>query len=186
VERGSCRLEGENEGRYDEFNNLDMFPFVCIHAFGSESFQLWVLPQPDKRTYGFLHTFAPSNMVFMRGDFVHAGAVGTHPRGHMEFFPRVDAGWNRKKSWWNFKSQGPLPTYLFQRPTFPFGFPTASAPDPITGDIFLTYPPALTKSLCVPLTKAQCELERLPHVPEAKVYTRRRKQACNEVQGQCW
>jgi hypothetical protein len=57
-----------DQGKYDEFNNLDLFPFVCLHAFGKESFELWVLPQPDKRTYGFLHTFAPSNMVFMRGD----------------------------------------------------------------------------------------------------------------------
>jgi hypothetical protein len=45
-----------DQGRYNEFIHLDVFPFVAIHAFGEESFKLWVLPQPDKRTFGFLHT----------------------------------------------------------------------------------------------------------------------------------
>jgi hypothetical protein len=175
-----------DQGRYDEFNNLDLFPFVALHAFGVEEFQLWVLPQPDKRTYGFLHTFAPKNMVFLRGDFVHAGAIGTSPRGHMEFFPRESAGWNRTKSWWNFKSAGPIPTFLFQRPTFPFGFPHASTPDPVTGDVTITYPPGLSKRLTLPLTAAQCLKEGLIHRPEPKEYARRRKEACNEVQRQCW
>jgi hypothetical protein len=175
-----------DQGRYDEYNNLDLFPFVALHAFGQESFKLWVLPQPDKRTYGFLHTFSPKNTVFMRGDFVHAGRVGTNPRGLMEFFPREEAGWNRTKSWWNYKSKGHLLTYLFQRPTFPFAFPNASTPDPITGDIFITYPPELTKRLSVPLTKAQCRSEGLQHFTEPKENVRRRKLACNEVQGQCW
>jgi len=175
-----------DQGIYDEYNNLDLFPFVALHSFGHESFQLWVLPQPDKRTYGFLHTFSPKNMVFMRGDFVHAGGVGTNPRGHMEFFPREEAGWNRTKSWWNFKSKGPVPTYLFQRPTFPFGFPSASPPDPISGDIFITYPPKLTRNLSVPLTEAQCKLAGIEYVPETKESVRKRKLACNEVQGQCW
>ncbi len=96
-----------DQGRYDEYNNVEVFPFVALHAFGIEEFKLWVLsqpdkrtygfllwvlPQPDKRTYGFLHTFAPQNMVFMRGNFVHAGAVGTNPREHMDCFPRMEAG----------------------------------------------------------------------------------------------
>lgn len=175
-----------DQGRYDEYNNLDLFPFVALHAFGVEEFRLWVLPQPETRTYGFFHTFAPQNMVFMRGDFVHAGGVGNHARGHMEFFPRTAAGWNRSRSWWSFKSPGPIPTYLFQRPTFPFGFPHASTPDPTTGDIVITYPPELTKRLSLPLTKAQCVLEGIEHVTEPKENVRKRKQACNEVQGQCW
>jgi hypothetical protein len=96
-------------------NNLEgLFPFVALHAFGIEEFKLWVLPQPDKRTYGFLHTLAPTNMVFMRGDFVHASGVGTHSREHMhmELFSRTEAGWNRPRSWWNYKSKGPIPTFI--------------------------------------------------------------------------
>jgi hypothetical protein len=85
-----------------------------------------------------------------------------------------------------YRSPGPIPTFLFQRPTFPFGFPNASTSHAFTGDICITYPPELTKRLSVPLTKAQCKMEGIPHVPEPKENIRRRKQACNEVQGQCW
>jgi hypothetical protein len=59
-------------------------------------------------------------------------------------------------------------------------------PHALTGDICITYPPELTKRLLVPLTKAQCKMEGIPHVPEPKENIRRRKQTCNEVQGQCW
>ena len=79
-----------------------------------------------------------------------------------------------------------IPTFRFQRPTFPFGFPHASTPDPLTGDVAITYPPGLAKRLSLPLTKAQCKTEGLIHRTEPKEYVRRRKQACNEVQGQCW
>jgi hypothetical protein len=132
--------------------------------------------------------FDPLNMVFMRGDFVHAGSVGTQPRGHMEFFPRPAAGWNRSKSWWNRKSTGPPPTYLFQKPTFPFGFPSASTPDGITGDVHLTYPVVeLTKNLQVPLTEQQCIDEYIPYGLEHRDGgARKRKLACNEVHAQTW
>jgi hypothetical protein len=175
-----------DQGRYDEFMHMDVFPFVALHAFGVESFKLWVLPQPDRRTFGFLHTFQPLNMVFMRGDFVHAGAVGPNPRGHMEFFPRPQAGWTRPRSWWNNKHSGPPPTFLFQKPTFPFAFPYASTPDPLTGDVVLTYPVDLTQKLLVPLTDKQCVDENIPFVPETREASRKRKQACSEVQAHTW
>ena len=175
-----------DQGRYDEFMYMDLFPFVALHAFGVEQFQLWVLPQPEKRTYGFLHTFDPLNMVFMRGDFVHAGCVGTHPRGHMEFFPRPEAGWTRPKSWWNRKLTGRPPTFLFQKPSFPFGFPMASSPDPFSGDVSLTYPAQLTKRLLVPLTEQMCKDEFITYIPENRESIRQRKQACCEVQAQTW
>ncbi len=88
----------------------------------------------------------------MRGDFVHAGAVGSNPRGHMEFFPRPSAGWTRPKSWWNLKQAGAPPTFIFQKTTFPFAFPYASTPDSLTGGVVLTYPVDLTQKLLVPLT----------------------------------
>ena len=175
-----------DQGRYDEFVHLDVFPFVALHAFGVESFKLWVLPHPDKRTFGFLHTFQPQNMVFMRGDFVHAGAVGSNPRGHMEFFPRPSAGWTRPKSWWNLKQTGAPPTFLFQKPTFPFAFPYASTPDSVNGDVVLTYSVDLTQKLLVPLTDKQCVEENLPYVPESREASRKRKQACSEVQAHTW
>jgi hypothetical protein len=173
-------------GRYDEFNYLDVFPFVALHSFGQEEFQLWVLPQPEKKTFGFLHTFDKLNLVFMRGDFVHAGAVGKNPRGHMAFFPRPAAGWSRARSWWNVKQPGIEPTFLFPKPTFPFGFPSASIPDTLTGAVILTYPVELTKRLCVPLTRNQCASEGLPYVAETRESVRKRKKACMEVSGQSW
>jgi hypothetical protein len=45
--------------------------------------------------YGFLHAFAPDQIVFLRGDFVHAGVPSAVPRGHMKFFPLPEAGWTR-------------------------------------------------------------------------------------------
>ena len=175
-----------DQGRYDEYMYLDLFPFVALHAFGVEQFKLWVLPQPEKRTFGFLHTFDPLNMVFMRGDFVYAGCVGKHLRGHMKFFPRPEAGWTRPKSWWNRKATGPPPTFLFQKSTFPFGFPMASTPDTVTGDVCLTYPMDLTNRLLVPLTEKQCIEENITYVPERHDRIRQRKLACNEVQAQTW
>jgi hypothetical protein len=175
-----------DQGRYNEFMHLDVFPFVALHGFGEESFKLWVLPQPDKRTFGFLHTFDPKNMVFMRGDFVHAGCVGQNPRGHMEFFPRTKAGWMRPRSWWNQKHTGPPPTFLFQQPTFPFAFPYASTPDPISGDVVLTYPTELTEKLMVPLTEQQCLDAGIPYIPETTEAVRKRKLACSEVQAHTW
>ncbi len=113
-------------------------------------------------------------MVFMRGDFVHAGCVGQLPRGHMEFFPRSKAGWLRPRSWWNLKHTGAPPTFLFQQPTFPFAFPYASTADPISGDVVLTYPTELTEKLMVPLTDKQCEEEDIFYVPESTEGVRKR------------
>jgi hypothetical protein len=175
-----------DQGRYDEFDHLDVFPFAALHAFGQESFKLWVLPQPDRRTFGFLHTFEPLNMVFMRGDFVHAGAVGNNPRGHMEFFPTLKAGWTRPRSWWNQKASGIPPTFLFQKPTFPFAYPYASTPDAVTGDVVLTYPTDLTEKLLVPLTDKQCIDEKIEFIPETIEAARKRKQACSEIQAHTW
>jgi hypothetical protein len=73
--------------KVNSYAGLDIFPFVCIHAFGQEAFSMWLGPGLPTRSYGILHKFDAKNMLFMRGDFVHAGAVGTTPRAHMEFSP---------------------------------------------------------------------------------------------------
>jgi hypothetical protein len=122
----------------------------------------------------------------MRGDFVNASAVGHKPRGHMAFFPHSHAGWTRPISWWNRKHTGPPPAFLFPKPSFLFGFPYASTPDPITGEVVRTYPPDLTLKLLVPLTDKQCREENIAYVPETLEAARKRKQACNEVKAQTW
>jgi hypothetical protein len=175
-----------DQGRCDEFNHLDIFPFSILHAFGQKPFDLWVLPQPDKRTYGFLHTFEQENMVFLRGDFVHAGGVGVSTRGFMDFYPRPEAGWFRSNSWWNHKLKGNLPTFLFQQSSFPFGYPCPSEANK-DGDIVITYPPDLTTRLALPLTAAMSKAEGIyPYVPEGRVNARKRKVACCEVAAQAW
>ncbi len=84
-----------DQGVVESFNGLTIFPFVCLHGFGVDEFTLWLLPDPMETKYGFLHTFRPDQIVFLRGDFVHAGVPSPIPRGHFAFYPSVAAGWSR-------------------------------------------------------------------------------------------
>jgi hypothetical protein len=97
---------------------------------------MWLLPNPLVRHYGFYHTFAAKNMLIMRGDFVHASGPGsTNTRAHLEFFPREAAGWTRKRTFWNLKNLPKIhPTFLWQKPTYPFAFPNAAEPS-VDGDV---------------------------------------------------
>ena len=169
------------------YANLDVFPFVCIHGFGVSEFGLWLLPNPLARHYGFYHTFAAKNMLIMRGDFVHAGGPGsTNTRGHLEFFPRETAGWTRKRSFWNWKHLPKMrPTFLWQKPTYPFAFPNAAEPN-MDGDVVITYPPSLTKKLQTPLSAKQCKKANLVYVPESRHAKQIRRTECAKVQMQSW
>jgi hypothetical protein len=169
----------------NSYDKLDVFPFVCLHGFGVDEFSLWLLPNPLARHYGFEHTFKATNLLLMRGDFVHAGCPGKNPRGHMEFFPREGAGWNRKRSFWLQKTNKVHPTFLWQKPTYPFGFPSAAEPNQ-DGDVVVTYPPFLTKILRIPLTKQQCYAESILYVPESKRKRQIRREECAKVQSQSW
>ena len=169
----------------NSYVNLDVFPFVCIHAFGVSEFKLWLLPNPLARSYGFEHTFGPKNMLLMRGDFVHAGGAGFHPRGHMDFFPRETAGWTRKRSFWNLRANKIHPTFLWQKPTYPFGFPIVTEPNEC-GDVVITYPPNMTKLLQIPMSKKQCLAEGVLYIPEAKRTRHDRRALCGRIQSQSW
>jgi hypothetical protein len=70
------------------------FPFVASHGFGANPMQFWLLSKSTlgKNEYGFLHVLPPTAMLFMRGDFVHAGGTMWHPRCHMKFYPKKEAG----------------------------------------------------------------------------------------------
>ncbi len=74
-----------DSGRVGTYQDLTVFPFVALHGFGLHTFSLWLLPQG--LDYGFMHEFNADQIVFMRGDFVHASVPSTATRGHMEFFP---------------------------------------------------------------------------------------------------
>jgi len=167
------------------YEKLDVFPFVCLHGFGVEEFTLWLLPNPFTRAYGFEHRFKAKNMLLMRGDFVHAGGPGRNPRAHMEFFPRESAGWTRKRSFWTQKNVKVQPTFLWQKPTYPFGFPSAAEPDQ-DGDIVITYPPQLTKNLWKPFSEKQCKKERIPFIRESRRMKQIRRAECAKVQAETW
>jgi hypothetical protein len=141
------------------------FPFVASHGFGVHPMQIWLLPKSDrgKNEYGILHQLPPTAMLFMRGDFVHAGGAMWHPRCHMKFYPRAAAGLvhARDDNYWllpNFKDDISEETsgkkienvFLWQHYNFPFGFPqskrTYNAKQECVDEI-LTYPPELTTRL---------------------------------------
>ena len=56
----------ERTRTYSYFHLLPYTVLVCIH-----SFSLWLLPQGLE--YGFMNEFNADQILFMRGDFVHAG-----------------------------------------------------------------------------------------------------------------
>ncbi len=83
-----------DQGRVGTYQDLDIFPFDALHGFGVNPFSLWILPPGLE--YGFMHTFAADQIVFIRGDCVYAGVPSPVPRGHYEFFPLLSAGWTRR------------------------------------------------------------------------------------------
>jgi hypothetical protein len=121
----------------------------------------------------------------MRGDFVHSGTPSQYPRGHFEFFPSEAAGWTRKKSFGDMKGNKIHPTFLWRKPTYPFGFPSASEPD-VQGDVLITYPPILTQNLMKPLPQKICVKEGISYVAEHKRLKAIRREACAKVQSQSW
>ncbi len=72
-----------DQERANAFSQKTTYPFVAMHGFGVNSFEMWLLPQNLK--HGFLHKFKPRSLLLMRGDFVHAGGTSKLPRCHMDF-----------------------------------------------------------------------------------------------------
>jgi hypothetical protein len=133
-------------GRVGTYQGLPVFPFVALHGFGIHPFSVWILPQGFE--YGFMHTFQPDQILFMRGDFVHAGVPSTIPRGHMEFFPLHAAGWQRRNPFWLRPAADT--TFAWQNPTFPFAYPDVGTPNE-QGSMVVNYPVATTEALQLPL-----------------------------------
>jgi hypothetical protein len=127
--------------------------------------QFWLLPKNPlgKNEYGFLHVLPPTAMLFMRGDFVHAGGAMWYPRCHMKFYPKKEAGCvlRSQQNYWqlpNFKKDMTAETeddtieqvFLWQHYKFPFAYSHYQRTfDVIEGCMVevLTYPPELTTRL---------------------------------------
>ena len=170
-------------GRFNEFMEERTFPFVATHGFGMFPFELWLLPtaKGQKAKHGFLHRFPKTSMLFMRGDFLHAGGVHTDPRCHMTFFPKPKAGLvhDHKHHYWlqpEFASNISNPprdttatnddkdttetTFLWQSLTFPFAYPVTSFVKNKRGHVrtLLTYPPHVTSDIVSTKKTPQREL----------------------------
>jgi hypothetical protein len=125
-----------------EFEGETTFPFVATHGFGIYPGEIWLLPKGKhgKNDYGFLHSLAPTALLLMRGDFIHAGGASWLPRCHMKFYPTENAGVVKGHShhyWLHPDFQCDLDeeriefsqverSFLWQHYTFPFAFPTST------------------------------------------------------------
>ena len=77
------------------------------------------------------------------------------------------------------------PTFLWQLPTFPFAYPSAAEPT-ADGDITITYPANLTRTLQLPLSQKQCKKENMAYVPETRHAKLQRRAECAKIQAQDW
>jgi hypothetical protein len=142
-----------DQGKAGCFNTDQIFPFVCIHGFGLHEFVMWLLPAHKKREYGFPFRFPKYAMLFMRGDFLHAGAYSQLSRAHMEFWPKFAAGWTSSRNpYWGTPESFAIwqaKKVVFLLPdlrTFPFAFPEFSEEDD-QGFQSVTYPVEKTESM---------------------------------------
>ena len=140
-----------DQGKAACFQYEQMFPFVCIHGFGVHDFTMWLLPLNKKREYGFPYRFPNKSMLFMRGDFIHAGACSQESRSHLEFYPKAEAGWTKTSNpYWGTperfaKWQENKDTFLVpDLRSFPFGYPTITKDD-VNGNQIVTYPCRTTR-----------------------------------------
>ncbi len=114
---------------------------------------MWLLPAHKKREYGFPFRFPKYAMLFMRGDFLHAGAYSQLPRAHMEFWPKFAAGWTRSRNpYWATPESFAIwqaKKVVFLLPdlrTFPFAYPELSEEDD-NGFQTVTYPVENTEGM---------------------------------------
>ena len=142
-----------DQAKAGAFLNEPIFPFVAIHGFGVHNFEVWLLPAKKKqREYGFLAKLDKKSILFMRGDFVHAGSIAQSSRSHLEFFPLQAAGWPHQNSYWGTparyeKWKKEQNTFLIpDLRSYPFAYPTFSEQDG-EGYQVVTYPPERTAQL---------------------------------------
>jgi hypothetical protein len=117
----------------------------------------------SRQKYGFLHTFKASQILLMRGDFLHAGMPLTVPRGHMKFYPQPEAGWKLPCTFWNRKNSDRI-SCLWQGAYPPCAYPFVHSPD-LGGQFVVSYPVRNTMLLCFPFTPDECKVLGIDFVP---------------------
>jgi len=194
-----------DQGKAGSFNTEQIFPFVCIHGFGLHEFVMWLLPAHKRRDYGFPFRFPKNAMLFMRGDFIHAGAYSQLTRAHLEFWPKVAAGWTRSRNpYWatqesfNMWQAKKVVFLLPDLRSHPFAFPLMSEEDD-NGFQNVTYPVEYTEKLfphlddnykkqkvkkADPPALTQTGLANLPPVAQPREITQKgTKRAASQVSG---
>jgi hypothetical protein len=159
-------------GKVGSFAVEEVFPFVAVHGFGVNEFQMWLLPMKKKRDYGFLYQFPKTAVLFIRGDFSHAGACMQEARGHSVFFPQAEAGWDEEYPYWHPSCIEPWlkDPAIFLSPDYrspPFGWPQLSKRTP-SGDQIVTYPADLTHDLLPPEKRKKPVVKRKRSVKEER------------------
>jgi hypothetical protein len=146
-----------DQGKLGCFAYDTVFPFVVTHGFGINEFQMWLLPNRTKRDYGFLYQFPKTAILFMRGDFMHAGPCMQEARSHSLYFPQAEAGWDEEYPYWAADS---IDVWMKDPAIFlhhdygcpPFAWPKYSKRTP-SGDEIVTYPADLTHDMVPPLKR---------------------------------
>ncbi len=92
-----------------------------------------------------MHTFERHQILFMRGDFVHAGVPSRVPRGHMEFYPTPHAGWTKRPAFW-LRKESKKTAFPWYHPTHPFSYPNVGLPND-QGMQLMTYTTDITHYL---------------------------------------
>jgi hypothetical protein len=154
------------------FTNDHVFPFVAVHGFGVNEFQMWLLPCKHKREHGFLFNFPKTAILFMRGDFIHAGGCAQDARAHIEMYPQRAAGWDEENPYWETEK---MEHWQKNKITFlipdlrcrPFGYPHMSKKN-TAGDQIVTYPPKLTSDLILPIQRPKKKRKRPDNEADVK------------------
>ena len=153
-----------DQGKVGCFASETVFPFVATHGFGINEFQMWLLPMKKKRDYGYLYQFPKTAILFMRGDFMHAGPCMQEARSHSLFFPLAEAGWDDEAPYWEssridgwMKNPAIFLNNDFRCP--PFAWPHYSKRTP-SGDQVITYPADVTKDLVQPQKRTKPKRKR--------------------------
>ncbi len=136
---------------------------VSLTTFFLASYNKNPITYSSRQKYGFLHTFKASQILLMRGDFVHAGVPSTVPRGHMKFYPQPEAGWKLPCTFWNRKNSDRI-SFLWQESYPPCAYPFLHSPD-LAGQFVVSYPVRNTMLLRFPFTKDECKVLGIEYVP---------------------
>jgi hypothetical protein len=154
-----------DQGKVGSYNCERIYPFVAVHGFGVNEFQMWLLPCKLKREYGFLYKFPASAILFMRGDFIHAGACEQSARGHIHFFPLRDAGYSGENPYWagsRFDTwmKDPEEFLLQDLRCIPFAYPTFSESNAVGTQMIGDLPCLLPRRFDSTLGKNEADQKR--------------------------